>query len=139
MHWKKQIYCFNCCKIWNCRWYSGLVDVMAYLCNKWPRMCFSCHKHFPHSWLINRFVTIVTRGVPLVEQELLPVFFSLRKYSFILGNTPFCFFSLRTYSFLHLVQNMLIFRNLWFQVLFFLLINFCLFIEFLIYDLSLGL
>jgi len=35
-----------------------------------------CHIHFqvlsfPHSWLITRFVTRVTRWVPLVEQELL--------------------------------------------------------------------
>jgi hypothetical protein len=46
--------------------------VMEYLCNKWPRICSTCRKHFPlpHSWLITRFVTRLTQRVPLVEQEL---------------------------------------------------------------------
>jgi hypothetical protein len=30
----------------------------------------STSQSFPHSWLITRFVTILTRRVPLVEQEL---------------------------------------------------------------------
>jgi len=44
---------------------------------KSPLICFICRKHvstsrsFPHSWLINGFVTRITRRVSLVEQELL--------------------------------------------------------------------
>jgi hypothetical protein len=45
-----------------------------FLCHKWPRICFTCRKHFrsfPHSWPITGAVTRLTRWVPLVEQELL--------------------------------------------------------------------
>jgi hypothetical protein len=48
-----------------------LVDRYENLCHKWPRICSTCRKHFPHSWLITGFVTRLTRRVPLVEQELL--------------------------------------------------------------------
>jgi hypothetical protein len=48
-----------------------LLTGMEYLCHKWPRICSTCRKHFPHSWLITEFVTILTRRVPLVEQEQL--------------------------------------------------------------------
>ena len=47
--------------------------VMKYLCHKWSRICSTCRKHFPHSWLITGFVTRLTRRVPLVEQELLTI------------------------------------------------------------------
>ena len=48
--------------------------VMEYMCSKWPRICsivVNTSRSFPHSWLITRFVTRLTRRVPLVEQELL--------------------------------------------------------------------
>ena len=57
-------------KLRTCTW----LTVMQYLCNKWPRICSTCRKHFrsfPHSWLISGFVTRLTRRVSLVEQELL--------------------------------------------------------------------
>jgi len=44
------------------------LTVMEYLCHKWPRICSTCP--FAYSWLINGFVTRVTRYVPLVKQEL---------------------------------------------------------------------
>ena len=44
---------------------------MEYLCHKWQRICSTCRKHFPHSWLITGRVTRLTRPVPLVEQEVL--------------------------------------------------------------------
>jgi hypothetical protein len=50
------------------------LTAMEYLCNKWPRICslvVSISRSFPHSWLITRFVSRLTRRVPLVEQELL--------------------------------------------------------------------
>jgi len=47
------------------------LTVMEYLCQKWPRICSTCRKHFPHSSLITGFVIRVTRRVSLVEQELL--------------------------------------------------------------------
>ena len=52
------------------------VTTMEYLCHKWPRICSTCRKHFPsfpHSRLINGFVTILTQRVPIVEQELLTI------------------------------------------------------------------
>jgi hypothetical protein len=71
------------------RWYYN-----QGLCDKWPRMCFTLYgditikayvtndhgcvsyvvitiRNFPHSWLIIKFWTEVTRRVPLVKQELL--------------------------------------------------------------------
>ena len=49
------------------------LTVMEYLCYKWPKICFTCNtsRSFPHSWLVTGFVTILTRRVSLVEQELL--------------------------------------------------------------------
>jgi hypothetical protein len=47
------------------------LTVMEYLCQKLPRICSTCRKHFPHSSLITGFVIRVTRRVSLVEQELL--------------------------------------------------------------------
>ena len=47
--------------------------ITEYLCYKWPRTCFVVAitiRSFPHSWLITGFVTIVTRRVPNVEQEM---------------------------------------------------------------------
>jgi hypothetical protein len=47
--------------------------VMEYLCHKWSQICSTCRntsRSFPHSWLITRFVTRLTRRVSLVEQEL---------------------------------------------------------------------
>ena len=47
--------------------------ITEYLCYKWPRICFFVAitiRSFPHSWLITGFVTIVTRRVPHVEQEV---------------------------------------------------------------------
>ena len=47
---------------------------MEYLWHNWPRKCSVCPNHnrsFPHSWLITGFITIVTRRVLHVEQELL--------------------------------------------------------------------
>ena len=38
------------------------LNVMEYLCQKWPRICSTCRKHFP---------VLSSRQVPLVEQELL--------------------------------------------------------------------
>ena len=49
------------------------LPVMEYLCHKLPRICSTCPntpRSFPHSWPITRFVTRLTRRVPLVEQEL---------------------------------------------------------------------
>ena len=46
---------------------------MEYLCHKWPQICSTCGKHFPHSWLITGFVTRLTRLVPPVEPELLTI------------------------------------------------------------------
>ena len=51
-------------------WLTGT----EYLCHNWPRICLSCHKHFPvlSSFLIyHRFITRLIRRVPLVEQKLL--------------------------------------------------------------------
>jgi hypothetical protein len=53
------------------------LTVTEYLCNKWPRTCSTCRKHFPVlylfmislSWIV--FVIRVTRCVSPVEQELL--------------------------------------------------------------------
>ena len=39
------------------------------LCTYFP-LVIDTSRSFPHSWLINGFVTILTRRVPLVEQEL---------------------------------------------------------------------
>jgi hypothetical protein len=50
------------------------LTVMEYLCHKWTRIWSTCRKHFPHYWLITGFVTRLTGRVPLVEQELVPVF-----------------------------------------------------------------
>ena len=50
------------------------LTAMEYLRHKWPRICFTCRKHFPIllSFITyHRFVTRLTRRVPLVEQELL--------------------------------------------------------------------
>jgi branched-subunit amino acid transport protein len=46
------------------------LTVMEYLCDKWP-FIVNTSRSFPHSLLITRFVTRLTRQVPLVEQELL--------------------------------------------------------------------
>ena len=47
--------------------------VTEYLCHTWPRICSVCHNHTPvlSSFMTyHRVLTWVTRGVPLVEQEL---------------------------------------------------------------------
>jgi hypothetical protein len=47
---------------------------MEYLCNKWPRICSTCRKHFrvlSSFTTYYGFVTRLTWRVPLVEQELL--------------------------------------------------------------------
>jgi hypothetical protein len=47
---------------------------MEYLCHKWPQTFSTCLKHFPvlSSFITyHRFAIILTRRVPLVEQELL--------------------------------------------------------------------
>jgi hypothetical protein len=49
------------------------LTAMEYLCQKWPRICFTCRKHFPvlsSSMTYHGFVTRLTRWVSLVEQEL---------------------------------------------------------------------
>ena len=48
------------------------LTIMEYLCNKWPRICSTCSKHFSvliHD--ITGFVTRLTRQVALVDKELL--------------------------------------------------------------------
>jgi hypothetical protein len=62
---------------------SGKINIICWwspdmfkqhLCHKWPRICctfVNTSWSFPHSWLITRIVTRVTRRAPLVEQELL--------------------------------------------------------------------
>jgi hypothetical protein len=50
------------------------LTVMEYLCHTWPWICSTCRNHFPNlsSFMTYyRFVTRLTRRVPLVEQELL--------------------------------------------------------------------
>jgi hypothetical protein len=42
------------------------LTMMEYLCHKWPPICSTC-RSFPHSWLINGFVTRLSRRVPLVS------------------------------------------------------------------------
>ena len=44
---------------------------MEYLCRKSPWICSTCRKHFPVLSSFTGFVTIFTRRVPLVKQELL--------------------------------------------------------------------
>jgi hypothetical protein len=44
---------------------------MEYLCRKSPWICSTCRKHFPVLSSLTGFVTIFTRRVPLVKQELL--------------------------------------------------------------------
>ena len=54
------------------------LTAIEYLCNKWPRICFtSCS--FPRSRLITGFATRLTRRVSLVEHALitLPAHLSL--------------------------------------------------------------
>jgi hypothetical protein len=34
--------------------HHDLVDVMEYLCHKWPRICSTCRKHFP---ILSSFMT----------------------------------------------------------------------------------
>ena len=49
------------------------LTAMEYLCHKWPRICSTCRKHFPvrSSFMTyHRVLTVLTRRVPLVEQEL---------------------------------------------------------------------
>ena len=49
------------------------LTMKEYLCNKWPRICSNCRKHFlglPSFMTYHRFVTRLTRHMPLVEQEL---------------------------------------------------------------------
>ena len=52
------------------------LSVTGYMCHKLPWICSTCGKHIPihssfmHLWLITRFVTRVTRPMPLVEQDL---------------------------------------------------------------------
>ena len=46
------------------------LTVMEYLCYKYVPLVVNTSWSFPHSWLVARFVTILTRWVPLVEQEL---------------------------------------------------------------------
>ena len=53
------------------RFYSlhhDMVNVMEYLCHKWPRICSVCRNHNP---VISTFVTRATRRAPHLEQELL--------------------------------------------------------------------
>jgi hypothetical protein len=53
--------------------HHDLVDRYGISCHKWPRyvpLVVSTSRSFPHSWLINWFVTRLTRRVPLVEHEL---------------------------------------------------------------------
>ena len=49
------------------------LTVTEYLCHKWPRyvpLVVNISRSFPHSWLINGFVTRYTRRVSPVEREL---------------------------------------------------------------------
>jgi hypothetical protein len=53
---------------------NWLTVIKEYLFHKWPRICSVFRNHnpvVPHSWLVTGFVTIVTRRVQLVQQELL--------------------------------------------------------------------
>jgi hypothetical protein len=46
------------------------VTTMEYLCHKWPRiytLVVNISRSFPHSWLINGFVSILIRRAPLVS------------------------------------------------------------------------
>jgi hypothetical protein len=48
---------------------------MGYLCHKWPRICSTCREHFPvlSSFMTyHRFVTRLTRQLPLVDRNCLP-------------------------------------------------------------------
>ena len=52
------------------------LSTTEYLCQKWPRICATCRKHFPvpsswKSWLITGFVAILKWRLSLLEQELL--------------------------------------------------------------------
>jgi hypothetical protein len=47
-------------------WYVCVINDHGYV-----PLVVSTSRSFPHSWLITGFVTILTRRVPLVEQELL--------------------------------------------------------------------
>jgi hypothetical protein len=52
------------------------LTVMEYLCYKWPRICSTCHKHFPilsSLMTCTGFVTRLTRRVSLVGKELLTI------------------------------------------------------------------
>jgi len=52
-------------------WGNSWLTVMEYLCHKWPRIYSTYRKHLlVLSSFITRFVTRLTRRVPLVEQEL---------------------------------------------------------------------
>ena len=44
---------------------------MEHLCHKYVLLFINTSQSFPHLWLITGLVTIVTRQVPLMEQELL--------------------------------------------------------------------
>ena len=49
------------------------LTVTEYMCHIWPSICSVCHNHHNpvlSSFMTTGFVTRVTRGVPLVEQEL---------------------------------------------------------------------
>jgi len=39
--------------------------------HKYIPLVLSTSRYFPHSWLVNGFVTTLTRQVPLAQQELL--------------------------------------------------------------------
>ena len=61
------------CSIWKFdeRWKHGSSSSLWIPYLQITTIC-SISRSFPHSWLITRFVTRLTRWVPLVEQELLP-------------------------------------------------------------------
>ena len=55
--------------------HHDLVDQLWNICvindRRYASLVVNTSRSFPHSWLISRFVTRLTRWVPLVEQELL--------------------------------------------------------------------
>jgi hypothetical protein len=100
------LYHFESCTATTMTW---LTD-MAYLCYKWPRICYTCRRHFlvlSSCMTYHGFVTSLRREVPLVEQELL-TFPEHQSSSFCicsLGHCVVCSSSLCGFWLPHLVSS----------------------------------
>ena len=66
------LFSYHWCKLWRFNLFCGHGLVKEYLCHKWSRICPVCRNHKPvlSSVMMYHQVCIVTRRVPLVEQEL---------------------------------------------------------------------